>query len=407
MLLRWLTGYFVSLAVMPSQLVPEYNATYDIDWAERRRSRKEANTAITNYQIDSTGNAKVDFCEVRLDQKQLAAKDQKVIMYAVGNGDFYENHMQDYILLAQKYPGYKIVGFNFRGTMNSKGRAWSENDWINDCLAVVEHYRKQGILTHNMMLNGHSMGGAIITMAAAKLYQHDLAKAQKANTPIKKVKSVKLINNRSFANLTDEIIVSLLGKKASAVITGVLYGALIGLVVGVSLLASIAVATAALFALSYASQKSVQNLLHPWVKGLLWLTFGTMDAASAYKSLPVNAVDHIVAKHDAVIQNEAGLHHALKQHNASKKAQLCQVIQQEKNPAKIKAAETELLNLKDSKVRYSDDPAHGFEAHDAPLRQFSTYHKLRSRNTSDKLPKQLLGEEVIDNKIQRLFKAKA
>lgn len=404
MLLRWLTGYFVSLAVMPSQFLGEYDTGSTTDWSD---VQQREGVTITNHQVDSTNAAKIDFSEIHQNKKFPKAKDQKVIIHAVGNGDFYENHMRDYVRLAKKYPSYKMVGFNFRGTVASKGRAWSENDWIDDCIAVIEHYRKQGIATENILLNGHSMGGAITTMAAAKLYLQDVAKAKKANRTVKDVKSVKLINNRSFSNLADEIIVSLLGKSASAAITGILYGSLIGLIAGFSMLASIAVVTAALFATLYTTPMVVQNLLYPWMNGLLWLTFGTMDAASAYKSLPEGAVDHIVAKHDAVIQNKAGLHHALKSRNTARKKQLRDIIQQEKNPAKVKAAEAELLNLKDSKVRYSDNPAHGFEAHNADLNMLSTYHKLRARSAEDKLPQQLSAEDVMDNKIQRLFKAKA
>lgn len=400
MILRKLTGYFISLAVMPSQTLHHAN---NPELARFRLNKKLENVEIANRQIDATNGARIDFCEVSANDLKLK-KDQKVIIHAVGNADAYEQHVLEYIDLAEKHPDYRVVGFNFRGTMQSRGRAWSEEDWVADVIAVVEYYKAQGIPTQNILLNGHSMGGALTALAAAKLYQQELAKAKNQNLPASTAQSVKLINNRSFSNLTDEIIISILGNKISAAIVGIFYGALLGFALGVSLLGSIAALSAVLVASLLYTEKLTQNLLRPWLKGLLWLTFGTIDAAFAYKSLPEEATDYLVAKNDIIIMKGAGMHDALKPRNTAKKAELRHVMAQSQNQTQIKEALETLLNLKDSKVE-SPPNQQGAHSHVAPLAQLKTYHKLRS--AAGNLPPQIRASEVMENKIERLFKAKA
>lgn len=402
MLLRWLIGYPLSLAIMPSQFTPEYNPIYDIDYAELRKTRHHNGISITNRKVGSTNKANIDFSELTVvtSKKPTPIKEQKIIIHAQGNGDFYENHMDEYANLARKYPDYRIIGFNFRGTMASKGRAWSENDWVEDATSVVNYYRKKGISTENILLSGHSMGGALLTLAAARIYQRDLALAEKNKVNKSKIESVRLINNRSFANLTDEFIISILGSKGSAVIAGLFYGSLFSISLGAI---AITITIGALLTLSLFTDKLSYLLLKPWVKGALWLGFGTMEVADAYKSLPQHSVDHIVAKHDSMIKDKAGLHNALRPQTRVTKSKLREDLN---NPCLKKAALEKLISIKDSKIRYNDDPKEGFLAHMAPLFCLTTYHKLRNQKTTDKKPRQISGEEVLTTKIDRLFNIK-
>ncbi|MBN9287446.1 MAG: hypothetical protein BGO43_01825 [Gammaproteobacteria bacterium 39-13] len=407
MFLRWITGFPISLALMPAQFLTEYNSLYDIDYAALRKSRKENGVVISNHVIDSTRQAKIDFCEVMSDvPRKIPLKDQKIIIHGMGASDFYENHLSEYAHLAKKHPHYRVVGFNFRGVMASKGRAWSEEDWINDTIAVVKYYRKQGVPWRNILLHGHSMGGAILTMAAAKIYQENKEKAQKRNSKNTIVKCVGLINNRSFANLTDEIIISFLQRKESAILTGIVYGALLGIALNISLLLSMFIVTSMLLATLSVSEKLTQGLLRPWLEVALWLTFGKMNAVSAYKKLPDEVVDYVVVKNDGIIKDKAGLHHALKPLNKIKKSRFKTMLENAKGNKFIQTARDALLNLKDSKLHLEEEPERGFRAHVAPLSQLSTYHRYRTQHTNDKLPRQLSGEKVLENKLRRLLKAK-
>lgn len=409
MFLRWITGFPISLALMPAQFLAEYNALYDIDYKKMRESRKEQGVTINNKTIGSTHGAVVDFCEVSDEaKKSLPLQEQKVIIHAMGASDFYENHLHEYVALAKKNPDYRIIGLNFRGVMKSKGRAWSENDWVDDIITVVNYYLAKGVDIENILLHGHSMGGALSTLAAAKIYQDNLKKALKDNPKATTVKSVKLLNNRSFANLTDEIIISILRSKKSALLVGAVYGFLIGVILGISPLISIGIITLGLLTTLSISERFIQKLLHPWLEVALWLTFGRMDAAQAYKSLPEHIVDHIVVKNDAVIRDKAGMHEALKPLRSARKAYLKTIIEkaQNKREKQVKTAYAELLNLKDSKVQLKEDPSQGFRAHVVPLDQLITYHHFRRQQPQDRLPKQLSGEEVANNKMERLLRAK-
>jgi effector protein SdbA len=368
-----------------------------------------SNIKITNRETHAPGLSLIDFCEIETLNNKTSAKNQKIIIHAVGNGDCYEHHMDEYIAVAKKFPNYRIIGFNFRGTLRSIGRNSSEDNFISDPIAIVRYLKVRGIQPQNILFNGHSLGGALLTLAAAKMYQDDLNQAHKAGKDLKKVKSVKLINNRSFANLTDEILATFIPQKGSALIAGMIYGTLLCLLLGsiLSMLSAIAATSIALVGASFISEKISQTLLRPWLKGLLWLTFGTLDAASAYKSLPEDCVDHIVAKRDGVIKEHAGIHHALRPINKAKKAALREIITQSKDSKTKAAAMHELRHLKDSKVTAIDTGTDGNTIHNASLDMLFTYHKLRHHKDNDHLPTQISAEKVMEQKITRLFKTKA
>jgi hypothetical protein len=113
------------------------------------------------------------------------------------------------------------------------------------------------------------------------------------------------------------------------------------------------------------------------------------------------------AKHDAVIKDPASIHHALRPTLSERKVQLREILKSSnKNDEKYLEAQEELMNLKDCKVRYDDQPDNGFVAHNAPLDQLFTYHKLRASDTKEQndFPLQISGAQVMENKINRLFK---
>lgn len=401
MLFRWLFGYSTSLLIMPSQLML---AKDDPQFLKARESKAINGIPFTNHSISSTHKASINFCEATKNPA-VPVKDQKIIIHAVGNGDCYENHMNEYACLAQQFPNYRIIGFNFRGTMTSTGRAWSENDWIDDVKSVVKHYQAQGVSLDNILLSGHSLGGALVTMAAASLYQEAKEQAAHDKSDPKNVKSVKLLNNRSFANATEYVLITILGKFGSAILAGLIYGSAIGLLMSASLLTMAVLATTFLLSLNFITPRLAFGLMRPLVKGALWLSFGTLDAFSAYQSLPENCVDHIVAKNDTVINKLVGLHYALTPTHKEKKAECRKIILENHDAKKKSAALSELLNLKDSKLIFASDPsgsskANGFEAHNESLFFFRTNHKARGHSGH----KQINGEEVLVRKIKRLMK---
>lgn len=402
MLFRWLIGYPVSLLIMPSQLLL---AKDDLNFAKARERNVIDGIPFTNHFVNSTRQASINFCEATKNPTTLV-KDQKVIIHAVGNADCYENHMNEYAHLAQQFPKYRIVGLNFRGTMKSTGRAWSEDHWIDDIKSVVKHYQDQGVPVENILLNGHSLGGGLETIAAAKLYQEAKEKAVKENIDLKTVKSVKLINNRSFANATDYVLISMLGKMGSAILAGLIYGSAIGILMGASLLTTAILAATLFMSLNFITNKISYALMRPLVKAALWLTFGTLDAFKAYKSLPEDSVDHLVAKNDIVIGKVVGLHNALRPSHKAKKAECRKIILENHDAKKKAAALNELLNLKDCKLILANDPCEpqkpdaGMRAHNESLLFLRTKHKARGHSGN----LQISGQEVLERKIRRLMK---
>jgi len=332
-------------------------------------------------------------------------KNQKVIIHATGNNDYYENHFNEYISLADHYPNHRIVGFNFRGTKRSTGTAWSQDNWINDVESLVKHYQNQGVDLENILLHGHSLGGALVTMAAAKIYKEEKRLSDEAGKELRIVKSVKVLNNRSFVNATEFILRVMLQNKGAALLAGLIYGSILGLAFG--LLLHVSVFTCAimcatlLLSISFVTNKVSFGLMRPLVQGLLWLTFGTLDAGSAYQSLRKSAVDYITAKNDIAIKKEVGIHDLLRDSNKLKKAELRAIITQNNNAKNKREALNELLNIKDSKVVYADNPIDGFAAHNSPLSQLYTRHKARGHSGNP----QISGHEVMLEKIDRLLKS--
>lgn len=396
MLIRWLTGYTFSRFLMPSQSLKEVPNLHD----SQINADRTLNTA--NKLIKSTHDASVDLWEVSTSNASI--KDKKVIIHAVGNGDCYETHKDEYVRLAKKNADYHVVGFNFRGTLKSTGYARQEDDWVDDAIAVVDHYHSLGVPFENILLNGQSMGAALVTMAAAKIYQRNQQLAKEKGLDPKTTKSVKLINVRSFSTLADEILHSILGKSGGAILAGIIYGSLIGLGLGISLITPAILSCALLLCVNLVTFKLTENILRPLISGFLYLTFGTMDAASAYKSLPEDCVEHIAAKNDSVIKEPASIHNVLRKTSRVKKAEYRKILLENNDaPTKAKALDN-LLNLKDTKIKCIKNPCEknineGLLAHNQNLCMMHTYHKARGHSGNE----QITGDEVLARKMKRLF----
>ncbi|MGE3319304.1 MAG: alpha/beta hydrolase family protein [Candidatus Berkiella sp.] len=398
MLFRWLFGPLVSKLVMPSQNLPKGARPFsDLN---RHIKNNHPGVFFNEGSLPTTDQrATINFSEFSRAPLR-APENQKIIINAVGNGDIYENHLYEYLKLTENFPQHRIVAFNFRGTLQSKGQAYSEDDWLNDVISIVKHYQNQGVALENILLHGHSMGGALVTMAAAKIYQDSLVQAKIAGKDLQTVSSVKVLNNRSFINATEFILRTMLQNRGAALLAGIIYGSLLGFALGISLFTTALLTATLLLSVSFVSNKVSFSLMRPLVKGLLWLTFGTLEAGQAYLSLPQNAVDHIVAKNDSMIKDEAGIHHLLRKNNAVNKERLRAIIAQNNDAQTKRSALSDLLNIKDAKVALCDSPNDGLRAHNESLQYLFTYHKARGHSGN----RQINGQEVLQQKMSRLLK---
>lgn len=267
-----------------------------------------------NIKIKSTGKAIIDAVEVCHRELDCKSTEQKVIIYAYGRKDYYERHLADYYQEALELKTCRVVGFNFRNVQASTGKPLCEQDWIDDAIAVVDYYHKTlNIPLENILISGHSMGAALVTVAAAQVFQRE------------KSKSIKIINNRSFSSLPAIVINLTFGGFGSGVFIGIISAATIA-IVGSFILGPVALVLAfgvlecsLLGGLIFPSL--TKALCRPITEIILYLTFGRIDALAAFHSLPKDSKDYIYAKDDEIIIGTASLAYALKAERKKEKAQ--------------------------------------------------------------------------------------
>ncbi|HRE31636.1 MAG TPA: alpha/beta hydrolase, partial [Candidatus Berkiella sp.] len=334
MILRNLIGHTISQIIMPSQIIH----------ASIRPPHSHTN------KIKSVGDLKI----YQYPDKDFRTNaDTKVIIHAFGNGDCAEVHDAELQWLANKYANKNVivVGMNFRNVSNSRGKASSENDWIEDVVSIVDHYRGKGVTLKNILLKGHSLGGAIMTMAAAKIYADELAKLKQTTpNPSAEAKNncaPRLFNNRSFSTLADEIMISLLGKTGTGAIAAVLMGLMS---LAFLTFANAALLAVGLFTINWIFPSLAEFIMRPALELTLWLTFGRMDALSAYKSLPEDVKDCVIAKDDLVIRERATIHYRLKGHRSEQKQLLRKGIQEARDEAEKSLLKKRICDIKDSKL---------------------------------------------------------
>lgn len=391
-------GRCISKIVMHSQLFPRYDFDTVEHWQEFCKAWN-MDINIQRMSIDSTSGAKLDLCEIYCNAN--FARHDKVIIYAMAAGDLYERHVKEYIILAKQFPNYKIVCFNFRNVQASTGDVSCQDDWIEDSIAVIENVRNQKYALPDILITGHSLGGAIATIAAARIYLQECL-VNRNEDPLQN--SLKLINERSFSTLTNQILHSFLRGPGSGLVSGFIYGGLSYTILGSTMMAGVG---ASLLGLGFFYPKIPKFLLKPWIEFFLTPFFGNLDGLSAYRILPEGAKDYIVAENDLIIDKAAGLHHELKTSNTEKKNSIRSEIEQYNSidEARVRQLNDELLNMKDSKLCYESPNGtrigDGLLSHFLPLIALSTSHKMRH----DAYPlEQVRGDEVMVRKIQRLFK---
>lgn len=76
------------------------------------------------------------------------------------------------------------IAFNYRGVERSQGIVWSQHDMVADAIAQARRLIKLGAKPENITFEGECLGGAIATLAAAKMHEQG--------------ERVRLFNCRSF-----------------------------------------------------------------------------------------------------------------------------------------------------------------------------------------------------------------
>jgi hypothetical protein len=146
-----------AMGVHPSQLPPE---------AHRMVQQPPRFAQHTIHGVDAG---------VRLDaahylppsQASLPPAQRRWVVYLGGNGELYELLLDEMYNVAHD-SGLGVFLFNFRGVSHSEGEVRDATDLVVDCLVVLEYMQDHlGALPNNILLYGHSIGGAVATLARA------------------------------------------------------------------------------------------------------------------------------------------------------------------------------------------------------------------------------------------------
>ncbi len=111
------------------------------------------------------------------------ATPKNTILYVMPNGDLWERHLNKLQLL-QRLTGATILCYNYRQVGKSAGPFTSQENAIDDTMAVARHLIDQGIYP---FIHGFSLGGGVGIQVVARLEQEGI--------------TLHHCNERSFASL--------------------------------------------------------------------------------------------------------------------------------------------------------------------------------------------------------------
>ena len=119
-------------------------------------------------------------------QIQHGSHQQRVIIHCRGSGEFYQEYQADFIQEAKRNNAI-VVGFNYPSVGESSKTPWNTVNAVNAIKAVVEFIHDKTQIDYNdITIEGHSLGAALGTLAAAELHA--------AGHP------VRIVNGRSFSS---------------------------------------------------------------------------------------------------------------------------------------------------------------------------------------------------------------
>lgn len=141
-------------------------------------------------------------------QDILPVNEQKWMIFLNPNASCYERNLNELTLLSE-HTGASLLTSNYRGVMRSQGSATSSHDLVLDGEAFVQYLLSRGIPSHNILIHGFSLGGAVATEVVAN---HQIEGQE-----------MHLCNDRSFSTITDvlkawtsNIIGTIVGKTVFA-----------------------------------------------------------------------------------------------------------------------------------------------------------------------------------------------
>ena len=144
-------------------------------------------TNLNFFSLEIEGCAVLDSVEVSADDEaSKPMSERKFVIACMARDQNYINAIESFHDAAKKI-GCTFVGFNYRGVDYSKGMVWTEENMTNDAIVQVQRLVALGVKPENIGLEGMCLGGAVATLAAARLHEQGI--------------KVKLYNERSFRSI--------------------------------------------------------------------------------------------------------------------------------------------------------------------------------------------------------------
>ena len=341
-----LAGEALSKLVLPAQAMRDDTMLAELNYKTIRECRSDLITAanqqnleLNQLKVKTHDGAILDTVElINPALKGKPPSEQNYIVAFTGNGVCYELNASD-MLEDCKEVGCNVVGFNFRGVVNSEGKPKSKDDLVTDGIAQIQRLIDKGVPPERIRLKAHSLGAGVASLVAKHFHDHG--------------QPIILFNGRSFSNITNFIVAHLrgLGDGYSETTTGKLIG----------------------------------YLAYPLIKLTLALTKWEIEAASAYKALPKDHRDYVVVRSDkegrqykaiddTVIPHYASLHEALKSERTDELAQIEKAIKAIK---KLAEKEDRLLSKSDNaRLAELEQQAQRIKFHKVEVSNYGQGHNL-------------------------------
>eukprot|EP00049_Salpingoeca_infusionum_P002007 m.52809 g.52809 ORF g.52809 m.52809 type:complete len:488 (+) comp11338_c0_seq1:174-1637(+) len=180
-----LGGRRVETAQLLSQLRSRYFTGVSPGDEEASFGLQQAAGAWRNVTVVGGQDVLIDCAYIEHpDQVALNARDKRWILYLLGNGEVYEFMVPELQQLCM-HLGVNVFAFNYRGVAHSDGVLSCTSDLVEDCVLCLDYLQqKMGADPNKILVFGHSIGGAIGTVARA------------AHSP-----SGPVLNDRSFSTI--------------------------------------------------------------------------------------------------------------------------------------------------------------------------------------------------------------
>lgn len=127
---------------------------------------------------DKISTIQIDF------EPDTPPQDKKYIIHFNGNAEHAIDYVDEMTAEAKQHQCV-VINFDYPGVGESEGKSKRSKHLVEAGLAQVERLKQMGVPPENIVLKGHSLGGAVATVTAAKLH--------------KQGDKVALYNDRSFS----------------------------------------------------------------------------------------------------------------------------------------------------------------------------------------------------------------